>query len=213
MFLSSLLQQPINFLIILLSFLIGLTVHEYAHAYVANRCGDPTAKHQGRLSLNPFVHLDPLGILFILIVGFGWAKPVPINPDNFRKKNDEIKVALAGIGANILLAFILGLPIRFALLSGHLIDSSPILIILEIIIGANLALAAFNLLPVWPLDGSRVVEFFLKEPLRSTYQSIGYPLLLSLLLVSQLTNVSIISVVIEPVIRFLSLLTRGTFSF
>lgn len=89
-------------------FLLALSVHEAAHAWVANRCGDPTARYLGRLTLNPLAHIDPIGFVMLFVVGFGWAKPVPVNPNNFRHyRRDDIKVSLAGIAANLLM-FVLG---------------------------------------------------------------------------------------------------------
>jgi Zn-dependent protease len=137
---------------------------------------------------------------------------VPINPRNFGKRSDELKVVIAGIVANIILAFILALPIRFALVHGNNIDSSTFLTFLNLVVEINLILAAFNLLPIFPLDGSHFVEYFLDDAARETYQSVGPYILLGLLLLDRLGNYSIISTLMEPILRVLSLLVKGTFS-
>lgn len=210
MLILGLFQNPMYLLAFVVALVIAITVHEYAHAWVAYRCGDPTARVEGRLSLNPLVHLDPLGTLFLFIAGFGWGKPVPVNPDFFKKKTDELKVALAGIFMNILLAFVLAIPLRIALMSGQTIESSQLLSFLNIIVELNIFLAAFNLLPVAPLDGSHVIEFFLIEPAKQTYRFIGPYLLIGLLILDRMANTSIIIQFMEPIIRFLSFLIKGT---
>ena len=97
-------------------FILALSMHEAAHAWMAYRCGDPTAKYLGRLTLNPFAHIDPVGFLMLFVVGFGWAKPVPVNPNNFRNlRRDDIKVSLAGITANLLM-FVVGCLMMFVML-------------------------------------------------------------------------------------------------
>ncbi|MEK9156036.1 MAG: site-2 protease family protein [Patescibacteria group bacterium] len=211
MLLSALFQNPIYLVIFIAFFVFALTIHELAHAWIAYRSGDPTAKYMGRLTLNPLAHLDPLGTLFFLIAGFGWAKPVPINPNNFHRREDEIKVSLAGITANIVAAFILAIPIRYALFQGQTIDSSLTLTILNFAVEINLILAAFNLLPIFPLDGSHLVSYFLSPRARETFESAGMPILFGLLILGRFSNFSIIAVAMEPVLRFLSFLVRGTF--
>lgn len=153
------------FLIAILIF--SIVIHEVSHGTVANYLGDPTAKYAGRLTLNPIKHLDPVGSvlipLFLLILRspilFGWAKPVPINPFNFRdQKYGSAKVALAGPGANFLLALVFGLAIRFY---PALSDISGLYLMFAYIVFINLLLAVFNLLPVPPLDGSHLLFTFL----------------------------------------------------
>jgi Zn-dependent protease len=212
MFISNLLLNPISFVAFLFALVLAITVHEYAHAWMAFKSGDPTAKVEGRLSLNPLVHLDPLGTLFLFFAGFGWGKPVPINTRNLRHRSDELKVAFAGIVANIILALLFALPVRFALLSGHTIESSTVTTVLNLIVEMNLILAAFNLLPIFPLDGSHLVEYFLREPARSTYQYIGPYVLLAILVYDRLTQSSILLSIMEPILRFLSLIVKGTMS-
>jgi len=149
-------------------------IHECAHGYVAHKLGDDTARLQGRLTLNPFAHLDLLGSILILFTGFGWAKPVPINPRNFKHPRQDMAIsALAGPLSNVLVALIvivvfkvfslfLSSPsMRYANISVSMINS--IFTVLYIIISVNLYLAVFNMLPVPPLDGSRVFSVFLPD--------------------------------------------------
>jgi Zn-dependent protease len=146
--------------------LLALTGHEYAHAWAAYRLGDHTAKQAGRLTLNPLVHLDFLGTIFLLISQlFGWAKPVPVDPRNFRRPaHDLALVALAGPGLNIALALTLGLILKVAFFTG-LFDqnflNTPLFTILYLIVLINLVFGIFNLLPLPPLDGFQVLAVFL----------------------------------------------------
>lgn len=140
--------------------LIGLTVHEWAHAFAAYKCGDPTAKNLGRMTLNPFAHLEPIGLLALLLVGFGWAKPVPVSSRNFKHfKRDDMIVSLAGITMNFLtaLAFILLTYLLMALIPSLRASFNYRFIMTEIVI-INLSLMIFNLIPIYPLDGSHVLE-------------------------------------------------------
>jgi Zn-dependent protease len=151
--------------------LFSVIIHELAHGYAAFSMGDPTAKYEGRLTLNPLKHLDPFGSiilpLLLYISGspilFGWAKPVPVNPYNFRdKKWGELKVSLAGPLSNITLAVFFGLVLRF-LPNSVLLSNPGIAIALTYIVTINLWLAIFNLIPVPPLDGSWILFSFLPE--------------------------------------------------
>ena len=164
-------------IIIILIFLFSIVFHEVSHGWVAYALGDPTAKYAGRLTLNPLKHLDPIGsillpgflILLSLSFGggivFGWAKPVPINPYNFRdQKYGEAKVAIAGPLANIVLALIFGLPLRFIPSLGFTSFGTIFFYIVQI----NVLLAAFNLIPIPPLDGSHILFTFLPEAWQKT---------------------------------------------
>ena len=150
----------------LIVFVFSIVIHEVSHGTMANLLGDPTAKYAGRLTLNPIKHLDLVGSIFVPLfllilrspILFGWAKPVPINPYNFRNpKWDGAKVAIAGPGANILVALIFGLAIRFFPLPASMLTIFSIIVIL------NLILAIFNLVPIPPLDGSHILFTFLPE--------------------------------------------------
>ncbi len=143
--------------------LFALTVHEFAHAWVAWRCGDPTAKMQGRLSFNPLVHLDPIGALCLLFAPIGWAKPVPVNPYNFRHpRRDDILVSLAGVAVNMATAIAVAILLRLAWAAGIQPLSSRALAIVWVMLYElclmSIGLAIFNLIPIPPLDGSHVLQ-------------------------------------------------------
>lgn len=150
----------ITIILMMIALLLSLMLHELGHGYVALRCGDPTAKMYGRLSLDPRKHLDPIGTICMFFLGIGWAKPVPINPRNFRKpKRDMILVSVAGICVNLILflvfCFLYALSFKGPFLTGwyrYLQD------FLMCMISFNLSLAVFNLIPVPPLDGFRLMN-------------------------------------------------------
>ncbi len=150
-------NDPIAFVLLIIPLLYSVVIHEVAHGWVANRMGDPTAKLLGRLSLNPFKHLDPIGTLMLFLVGFGWAKPVPINMNNIAdRRKGLIFVSSAGILANILLAF-------GALLVYRLLDitsARTVALIANYTAYINITLAALNLIPIPPLDGSKILMGF-----------------------------------------------------
>lgn len=150
--------------------LLSLTIHEVAHGWIASRLGDPTAKNLGRLSLNPLKHLDPIGTIMMLVFGFGWAKPVPINARYFKnKRRDMALTALAGPVSNLLLAFIgiffymvLSRTLYDALVSDNSL-AYVIILFFYVFYTLNLYLAIFNLLPIPPLDGSRILFVILPD--------------------------------------------------
>ncbi len=151
MLLLRLLQYPELILYIPLSLIIGITVHEFMHAWTANFLGDPTPKKAGRVTLNPLAHLDALGTMALLFLGFGWGKPVPINPNNFKNPRlGSALVSLSGPMTNFLLADLLALIYRFG---GFTTDTLGGRVILAVIF-YNLLLMIFNLIPLPPLDGS-----------------------------------------------------------
>lgn len=163
----------INFGLILIQapvILLSLTIHEYAHGWVANKLGDRTAEQMGRLTLNPIAHLDVLGTILMFVVGFGWAKPVPINPINFKDpKKGTLLVAIAGPLSNLATAIVAGLILSAMIpkmITGELVFTGayaviPVIIILALVYG--IALAVFNMLPIPPLDGSRVLYAVLPQ--------------------------------------------------
>lgn len=154
--------------------LLAISVHEFAHGYAAYRLGDPTAKHQGRLTLNPLAHLDPIGAIMLLVFRFGWARPVPINPVYFKdRKRGTLIVSIAGPLSNFLMAWLFYnlaqvVPRWMPTWSLHLTTR----LFLELNVAYNLGLAAFNLLPLPPLDGSKIVSSLL--PPRWEYNYLRY---------------------------------------
>lgn len=157
--------------------LISLTLHEVAHGYAAYKCGDGTAKAFGRLNLNPLAHLDPVGTLLLLFIGFGWAKPVPVNPRNFRKpRRDMFIVSIAGIVVNLLLG-LLGVLLLYGcykldFLSANI--SRVTLTFFYYFAVLNIGLAIFNLIPLPPLDGSKVLSTILPPIVSARYLRLEY---------------------------------------
>ncbi len=183
-----LLKDPLSFLVLSVLLLYSVIFHELAHGWVAYRMGDATAKWLGRLTLNPIKHLDPIGSLMLLIVGFGWAKPVPVNLANIpvsSQRKGLILVSAAGITANIIIAFIALLLLR--LLSPE--PGSMIYQIINLLAYINIMLAAFNLIPIPPLDGSKILMGFTPESFnRILYQiePFGFFIVIGLLYVGAL---------------------------
>jgi Zn-dependent protease len=177
--------------------LIALTFHEYAHGLVADWLGDPTPRHQGRLSLNPLVHLDPLGFILLLLVHFGWAKPVQVNPLNFRgdRYRGMVLVGLAGPAMNLLVAFTATLITTLAIPAG---SGGYLPEIMIGIIFIDIYLAVFNLIPIPPLDGSQVLAGLLRNSeLVYTLQRYGYIVLIVLIFTG------IVGIVLGPVSGFI----------
>jgi Zn-dependent protease len=168
---------PENIILIAFFLLVGFPVHEFAHAFVAYRLGDGTAKLFGRLSLNPAVHFDPLGGLMLVVsvlttgFAFGWAKPTPVNPSNLRdRRNGELLVSLAGPASNLIMATIMAVIVRVLVATGVITDFPTLVLqVLYYFVFFNIALAIFNLIPIPPLDGSAILFRFL-DP-RSAWQA------------------------------------------
>lgn len=204
---SILFSDPITFVIIAFGLVVSVTIHEFAHAFVADKLGDPTPRYQGRVTLDPRAHLDPLGTLAILLIGFGWGKAVQFDPYNLKDpKKDTALIALAGPASNILLASILSLTI------GILNMQSMILAVALPIIFINVMLAIFNLVPVYPLDGSKIAQAILPKEIALEYELFmnryGSLVLLALIL-PIFGSRSAISQLISPIIEFVvTLLSR-----
>jgi Zn-dependent protease len=151
------LQSPDVLIAILLILFVSLPFHEFSHALAAYRLGDSTAKYMGRLTLNPLAHLDPFGALLILLVGFGWAKPTPYNPLNVRGgKTGEVIIAVAGPISNLVLAIAAALPLRYIYATGMNVPE-VVVSALSTFVMLNVILAVFNLIPIPPLDGSKLL--------------------------------------------------------
>ena len=152
----------VTFLLTIPAVLLAISFHEFCHGYAAKLVGDPTAERQGRLTLNPLAHFDIVGTLMLLFAGFGWARPVPINTRYFRKpRRDIVIVSLAGAAGNILIAIMFVLIFRFVGAGIVSLLGNPGVIAFRQMIFINLGLAAFNLIPIPPLDGSKVLYAFL----------------------------------------------------
>ena len=193
--LSLLIDDPLVFILLAVPLLYSIILHELAHGWVAYRMGDPTARSLGRLSLNPLKHLDPIGTLLLFLFGFGWAKPVPIDVRNFRApRKGFILVSAAGIAANILLAFVALLLLDLL----YPLGSERLNYFLSALALVNITLAAFNLIPIPPLDGSKILMGLTSGPflkLMLSLERYGFIILVALLYFGAL----------DPVIRALRL--------
>ncbi|MCL2478074.1 MAG: site-2 protease family protein [Treponema sp.] len=201
-----------NILLSLPGIILGLTFHEFCHAMAAYKLGDTTARDQGRLSFNPLKHIDPIGFLFIVVAGFGWAKPVQFNPQNLRHyRRDKALIAAAGPLANFLLAMILILLVKgYMSLDNHFyisenwnafyfMNSDAVYYVVYVIIEAiliNLGLFVFNLIPLPPLDGSHIFLSWLnlKPETEAQIMKIGAPLLFIIILVQNFANIQILPI-------------------
>ena len=158
-------ERILYYICIFLALIVVLPFHEYAHALVAYKCGDKTPKAYGRLTINPLAHFDPFGLVCFVLAGFGWAKPVPVNPNYFRKyKRDCFLVAIAGVTANYTLAFIAYPLYRLSLFIPQFGYFTTVLSnVLYLIYALGISFFIFNLLPLYPLDGFRVIDSFSKK--------------------------------------------------
>jgi Zn-dependent protease len=190
--------------------LFGLTIHEFAHGYAAWRLGDPTARALGRLTLNPLKHLDPVGTIALFFFRFGWAKPVPIDPSHFRHPTRDLAIAaLAGPAANLLTAVAAGAIVRVLGLLGV---GGFWWTLANYFVVFNLILCFFNLIPIPPLDGSRLLYHLLPRELAERYAGIeryGFMILIGVMLVGQLTGISLFGLYITPLLRLFGFALTG----
>ncbi len=198
--------QLISYIIIML---IALPVHEFSHAFVADRFGDTTPRANGRLTLNPLAHLDPIGSLLMIVAGFGWAKPVPINPYVLQRRSRAapMLVSLAGPMSNLLMAIIGSAFFRLGLVSinsvgyptGRILPTPATFLFL--FVGINLLLMLFNLIPLFPLDGEKVLSYFLPpagERFLDSIRPYAPIILLAIVFVLPLVGINVIGLVIQP---------------
>jgi Zn-dependent protease len=209
--------DPIGLILLLPPLLFALTVHEAAHGLAALKLGDPTAKLLGRLSLNPLVHLDPLGTLIFLVPPhIGWAKPVPVDVRYLRHpRRDMMWIALAGPVSNVLLALVFGTIFRIIESMPHEMTSIAEMAMVRMVLWSvvlNLSLAVFNMIPIFPLDGSKVLAGLLSPTAAVRFQSlepVGPFLLLGLILLGSFSGVSVIGALVSPVVRHVGGLFTG----
>ncbi len=195
--------------------LFALTFHEYSHALIATRLGDPTARLLGRLTLNPIAHLDVMGTLvFVMTQRIGWAKPVPVDERYLKHpRRDMMWIAVAGPASNIILAFLFGTIVRFAApvpVTGPV--QQLLLLMAKGSVIFNLGLAAFNLLPIFPLDGSRILTGLLSRQWAERYREfdrVGPFVLLGIVVLGMTTGLNLFSYVVYPVIYVLGRLFTG----
>ncbi len=188
----------VPFIILFGSLVISITIHEFSHAWAADKLGDPTPRYQGRITLNPRAHMDPLGTLAILFTWFGWGRPVMFDPFNLKNpRRDAALIGLAGPASNMLLAISLGLLMRFLPLN------SLLYITFISIIRLNIILAIFNLVPIHPLDGGKILIGFLPQDLADEWNAIlsQYGMIILIFLIFPFSGISPISQLISPLIN------------
>ncbi|MDR2693578.1 MAG: site-2 protease family protein [Chitinispirillales bacterium] len=212
-----------EFIIRVPAILLALTIHELSHAVTACKLGDPTARDRGRLTFNPLAHLDILGTIMLLTGLFGWAKPVPVNPGNLRNpKRDLMLISAAGPLSNIVQALCCGFIIR-AITASATVNSTLaetplfryLLLFLILAFWINSGLAFFNLLPLYPLDGSKILAWFLPDRYVESYMRAtryAMPLIFGLVIIGALTGTSILSTILNPVFKpFMYLMKLAAF--
>ncbi len=209
--------EPILIAPILITLVVSLTVHEFAHAWSADQLGDDTPRLAGRLTLNPLAHLDLWGSLMFIIAGFGWAKPVPVNYFALRRRTPAgfMLVAMAGPFSNLLLAILAAIPFRMGLFtSGGIPTFSTLVVFLSMFIYLNLILLFFNLLPIFPLDGEKVADYFLPpggQDVLYRLRPYGPMILIAIILMGNFTGFNLLDLIIGAPADFIfNLLVPGT---
>lgn len=196
--------------------IFALSFHEFSHGWMAYRYGDPTAKNAGRLTLNPMAHLDIFGSLALYLMGFGWAKPVPVDPRYLANpKRDMMWIALAGPVSNLIVALISGILLSILLRLGLIRGQSSLTMVLIMSLQINLVLAIFNFIPIPPLDGSRILGGLIPYKYQNElakFEYYGPRILMGLIILSMFTRFNIFSVIISPIMTiFLKLFTFGIY--
>lgn len=207
--------------------IFALSFHEFSHGWMAYRFGDPTAKNAGRLTLNPMAHLDIFGSLALYFMGFGWAKPVPVDPRYLANpKRDMMWIALAGPISNLIVALISGMLfsifLKFGIINVELVrmarffsDLPPLAQVLTMSLKINLVLAIFNFIPIPPLDGSRILGGLIPYKYQNElakFEFYGPRVLMGLIILSMFTRINIFSIIISPIMTiFLKLFTFGIY--
>lgn len=211
--------NPVDVFFQIIVLLFAICVHESAHAWMANRLGDPTAKMMGRVSLNPLVHIDPFGTilmpLILIVLGFppfGWAKPTPVDTRNFKNQvRDDILTAVAGPVSNFLTAFVAVIILATVVhgsaagLGSNLRSiavAEPLANLFYDAMWINVILAVFNLIPLPPLDGSHVIRHFLSYDALRVYDRFGYGILIVVLFILPMLNINILGAIIAPFMAF-----------
>lgn len=209
--------DPATILSRIVILIIAFTFHEFAHAWVADQFGDDTPRRAGRLTLNPVAHLDLMGSLMLLVAGFGWAKPVPVNPYALQRSSPSARmwVSVAGPGTNLILAILAAIPFRMGLIKYSLASNSlfptPFSFLFEFII-INLSLMLFNLIPIAPLDGKEVLSYFLPEPWSrklDVIQPYGPIILLVLVFLGPTLGINVLSWIMTPALTGIMRLLVG----
>jgi len=201
--LQYLFANPLFFIGWLIALVIGITIHEFAHAYTAYRLGDSTAKMAGRVTFNPIAHMDPLGTLMLFLAGFGWGKPVPVNPFQLRHGRwGQVLVSLSGPLSNVITAAVFALPLRILIIAN--VETPAIVVqVLQAIIELNLILAIFNLIPIPPLDGSKILTASAPRAfagIMTEIERIGPFVLLGIIILTIVMNIPLFSRIILPLV-------------
>lgn len=202
-------ESPLLFVIAVVNLIIAITVHEFAHAIAADKLGDPTPRLQGRISLNPAKHLDLYGSLFMILAGFGWGKPVEFDPFNLREpRRDAAIISFAGPLSNLIMAVVTG-AISWGLVTFATMPSL-VMTILYLFIYTNISLAIFNLIPIHPLDGFKIVGGLLpRDKAHEWYALERYGMIFLILLIVPIGNSSMVGNIIRPVVNFFVTLLAG----
>lgn len=210
MLIGSLFSDPLQFFASIVALVVGITVHEFSHALAATRLGDPTPASQGRVSLNPLRHLDPLGTVFLVFAGFGWGKPVIFDPRYLKNPRvGSVIVGLAGPASNLIMVGVFGLALRLTANAGA-DPNSGLIVLFATLVLMNLILLVFNLIPIPPLDGSKLLLALLPDSMRDFkvwLSRYGTFLLFGLILLDTFSPVSVLG----TIFRSLSTITFNLF--